>query len=191
MSEVARPFLVTFAERYSPFAVVTRSSLETSTPAFLAKACAAGVGWPSLKATLAAGPLICSVTSGCAEGIPGASTPSLRGVSMHPISPEVESRSRFSRSATRCCNSSRAPAIIRAGISSVPISSRKSGISFCTSENFNHRGHRESRSNSSALREPQCPLWQRFCSHATGTASFFAADTLRAAGSSSSGTASA
>src|SRR5581483_8691209 len=57
ISRALRPFLVTSAATYSPFGVVTRASLVTSTPTFLAKACAAGVGWPSLKATLTDGPL--------------------------------------------------------------------------------------------------------------------------------------
>src|SRR5262249_21734849 len=46
-----------------------------------------------------------------------------------PIAPVTDSRSRVSKSVTRRCSSSCAPAIIRAGISSVPISSRKSGMS--------------------------------------------------------------
>src|SRR6266702_578479 len=46
MSAAARPFLVIFAERYSPFGVVTLSRFPTSMPVFLAKACAAGGGQP-------------------------------------------------------------------------------------------------------------------------------------------------
>jgi len=48
------------ADKYSPFGVVIFSRAETSTPAFLAKAWAAGVGSPFLNATVAEGPVICS-----------------------------------------------------------------------------------------------------------------------------------
>ena len=75
------PFLVTFAAMYSPLGVETSSSCATSTPAFLAKAWAAGVGWPSLYATLTEGPVICSTTSACDGSNSGAMTASRRGVS--------------------------------------------------------------------------------------------------------------
>ena len=57
ISAAVRPFRVTVAARYSPLGVLTFSSLPTSTPTFLANACAAGVGCPSLYATCADGPV--------------------------------------------------------------------------------------------------------------------------------------
>src|SRR3984893_682748 len=127
-SAAIRPFFVTLADRYSPLGVVVRSSCEISTPDFLANACAAGVGCPSLKATLTDGPVTCSVTSGCAGEMPGASTAKRRGVSRWLISPACSNRSRSSNLWTRWHSSSEAASIILAGISSQPISSRKSGI---------------------------------------------------------------
>ena len=134
ISAAPRPFFVTLAERYSPLEVVTRSNCETPTPDFFANACAAGVGCPSMNATFIAGPVICSVTSTCAAGIPKARTASRRGESKQLIVPEAFRRSRFSRSLTRCRSSCDAASIIRAGISSQPISSRKSDI--CSRDDY-------------------------------------------------------
>src|SRR6476661_2899754 len=75
------PLFVTDAVRYSPLGVVTFCNWETSTPAFLAKACAAGVGCPSLYATFVAGPVSCSCTSGWVAGMLEAINARRRGVS--------------------------------------------------------------------------------------------------------------
>ncbi len=64
-SALGRPFLVTVAARYSPFSLLIFSRLDTSSPTFFAKACAAAVGFPSLKATFSDGPMTSSLTSGC------------------------------------------------------------------------------------------------------------------------------
>ena len=84
------------AARYSPLGVLIFSSLPTSTPTFLANACAAGVGCPSLYATCADGPVTCSVISGCEAGMPEARTAKRRGVSRCEIAPAGSRRSRCS-----------------------------------------------------------------------------------------------
>src|SRR5450631_3697558 len=53
----ARPSRLAVAPTYSPLALVTFSNAEILTPAFFAKASAAGVGDPSLKATFHDGPV--------------------------------------------------------------------------------------------------------------------------------------
>ena len=123
ISAAERPVFFTLAERYSPFGVATRSSSETSIPALFANA----------------GPLTCSVTSGCAAGIPAASTASRRGVSNPLIVPLAGSRSRVSKSLTRRTKSACAAAIMRAGISSAPISRRKSGITYALCRELHRR----------------------------------------------------
>ena len=62
-SEAARPSRFTVAPTYSPLALVTFSRAATATPAFFAKASAAVVGAPSLKATFHEGPVSCSSLS--------------------------------------------------------------------------------------------------------------------------------
>ncbi len=128
ISAAGRPFLEMVAAMYSPLEVVIFSIEPTSTPAFFANACAAGVGAPSLKAILVEGPVSRSCTSGCDSRSDFATTASRRGVEYDSTVAASARRSRCTRSPTRFASSSRAVSIIRAGISSVPISSRKSAI---------------------------------------------------------------
>src|SRR3954454_8196823 len=88
-SDALRPFLVTLAARYSPLDVDTFSSRDTSIPAFFAKACAAGVGWPSLYATASEGPVTCSSISDCVAATPDAITAMRRGESKQLTSPPL------------------------------------------------------------------------------------------------------
>ena len=86
-------------------------------------------GWlPVFICDVGEGPVTCSVKIRLSSRDSEASTDRRRGVSKC-VRPRPEARrSRFSKSLTRCCSSREAASIIRAGISSVPISSRKSGI---------------------------------------------------------------
>ncbi len=123
----ARPFFCTVAARYSPLGVVIFSSASTGTFTLRAKASAAGVGVAIFVGDLQrrAGHLLADVglrdgDSGCQHG-----QPSRRGV--RRASPGRSPGARAaSSSPTRRASSSRALSIIRAGISSVPISRRKS-----------------------------------------------------------------
>src|SRR6185437_22131 len=129
ISVAVRPVRLTVAPTYSPFAVVTLARAPTSTPAFLAKASAALVGAPSLKATAHEGPVSCSSISACADSTPSTSAARRRGVEyVVTVPPSARSRSRASRSVRRFPSSASAEAIIRAGISSRPISRRKNAM---------------------------------------------------------------
>src|SRR5258706_4665765 len=77
---------------------------------------------------LSAGPVTCSVKFGCAAGIPEAMTARRRGVSIEVGALAAGRRSRSSSLVTRSRSSVEAASIMRAGISSVPISSKKSGM---------------------------------------------------------------
>ncbi len=138
-SAALRPLRTTVAAMYSPLAFTTRSSLLMSTAAFRAKASAAGVGCPSLYATLVAGPTSCSFTSACWASTLSARTAMRRGVEKAVRAAwSLRRRSRRSRSEMRFASSSRAPSIMRAGISSQPISSNRSAISFESNRHGSH-----------------------------------------------------
>jgi hypothetical protein len=64
ISAALRPLRTAVAAMYSPLELVMVCSWEILTPALRAKASAAAVGFPSLNATLVAGPVSCSSRSG-------------------------------------------------------------------------------------------------------------------------------
>ena len=127
----ACPRTTCFAATYSPLGVLTTASFETGTPCFSAKLIAARVGSPpASNATDFGGPITSRVTSSCFSRTFLAMATSRRGA------PNVSIDSSTVGSSTRPCvercvasialSSCDAFGIIPAGISSQPISKRKS-----------------------------------------------------------------
>src|ERR1700683_2508353 len=123
------PGRCTVAAAYSPLGVATFSTAVTATRAFLAKAWAAGPGCPLRKAAFQEGPVSCSCMSSWRASTPSTRTASRRGVDELVTTAAASSkRERVSTPSTRRASSASAAAIMRAGISSRPISSNSSGM---------------------------------------------------------------
>ena len=88
--------------RYVPFGVSSRSSAATSTPCFLAKPAAAGVGWPAASnAAETGGPVSSSSKSVCRSASLPIRAVSRRGVLKVSIGAAGGRRSSFSRAVKR------------------------------------------------------------------------------------------
>ena len=129
------PFTSCLATRYSPLGVFTISSFETGTPCFSAKLMAALVGSPAASNAMDfGGPAISRVSSSCFKRILRAMATSLRGAPKVSIdssivgSPSKLFADRYFISIA--LSSSTALGIIPAGISSQPISKRRSPRDF-------------------------------------------------------------
>ncbi len=122
------PFSTRVTASLGPFGVSTRSSAATSTPWLRANPAAAGVGFPAAsKAWVTGGPKAWVVESAWREATSRAQTASRRGVPTAFTSPweRRAASSAFARSWPSCSSAAGAKP---AGISSAPISKRRSAM---------------------------------------------------------------